>query len=48
MREVNIFKIVVLHRYVACCRVCAYVVMNAEHDCGEGDKECVAWPQYHL
>ena len=28
--------------------VCAHVVMNAEHDCGEGDKECVAWPQCHL
>ena len=28
--------------------VCAHVVMNAEHDCEGGDKECVVWSQYHL
>ena len=47
MREERIFKIVCP---ALVCRMlqCVHVVMNAKHDCGEGYKECVAWPQYHL
>ena len=26
--------------------MCAHVVMNEEHDCGGGDKECVVSPQF--